>query len=80
MAEPIRELTEKETRWCQALNRLFARMPRTLVVVECADTVMVCDRDGVSQATDISNGQARNLGLVLYDVNSATCKVTSVSG
>jgi len=72
-------LTVDERAWIRTLRRVFARMPRRLMLVECANGVMVVDRDAAVE-TEMHDGGADRDGIVLARIAEATMKVTSVSG
>ncbi len=75
----VSPLTADEKKWVSELENLFARMPNRLLLVECADSLMVVDKDA-AKTTDMHDGGASRAGIVLRDVANSTFKCTSVSG
>lgn len=74
-----RRLTAIEKAWIASLSSLMRRMPSTLLLLECADCLMVVDKEA-SRSVDLEDGKARTAGVVLADIATAATKITSVSG
>ena len=75
----VKKLTPAELKWCQQLNDLMKEMPKRLLLLESGDGLQVVDREA-SRGIDLEDGKAKQAGVVLFDVSSAVCKITSVSG
>lgn len=76
----VQPLNTEETRWVHKLDKLMAQMMKRLLLLECADVLMVLDREAALALEDMSDGNAERAGVVLGVVPSATMKITSVSG
>lgn len=75
----VSPLTTTELRWIKQLDAHLKKQPKRLLLVECADSLLVVDGD-VAPTIEMHDGGAHSAGIVLYDLDYSTMKVTSVSG
>ena len=78
LADGIEPLTRAERAWVRDLEKLLKRMPERLLIVECADSLMIVDRPHSS--VDLEDGKAGKNGVVLCHLDEGHGAVTGVSG
>ena len=79
LADSVAPLSLEEAKWVRRLERVLRAQPSRLLVVECADGLMIVDRDH-AHSTEMHDGGATRAGIVLADLEEVTFCVTSVSG
>lgn len=75
----VKPLTPDERKWLRRLERVLKDMPERLWLMECADSLLLLDREA-AHLVDIEDGNARRNGVVLADVKHSVMKVTASSG
>ncbi len=75
----VSPLTDEERRWLRRLESCLKDMPPRLLLVECANVLMLVDR-AAAKNVSLEDGNARRNGVVLADVKHSAMKVTGVSG
>jgi len=79
LREGIEPLSDAERRWLRRLENMLRDMPPRLVLIECADSLMLVDR-AAARESELADGAARRDGIVLADVRYGFGKVQGVSG
>jgi len=79
LAADVRPLNDEERAWIRSLERVLLKMPRRLLMVECADGVFVVDR-AAARGVDLEDGEARRNGVHLATVDHSHMVITGVSG
>lgn len=74
----IKPLNKAEKDWIKRFDSLLSEMPERLLAVECADSILIVDRNA-SKSVDMNDGGADAAGIVLATLDSLF-KITSVSG
>ena len=75
----VDKMSDDELAWCRKADRLFAKMPSRLKLVECGDSVMVIDGPR-GRDVELHDGNATRNGVVLAWLTCARFKITGVSG
>ena len=79
LANSVAPLSPEEAKWVRQLERVLRAQPARLLVVECADGLMIVDREH-APSTEMADGGAARAGIVLADLSEVLFCVTSVSG